>query len=268
MSTAEPSEPVLAPVAARYARWLGLPARETAERDAPPERVWAMPVVLRLEKTGRPARTAMLEAAATAAVAVCLDERAAPGGPWYAPLHTWTSGHIRKVARRARGSHWRAVAGLPGVTVSVGDAEVRALLPARVDQLPREVARLQISGSELPPDEPGVPGPDLPVLWLNPGITMSAGKAAAQVGHATMLLAALLDDDGRAAWGTRGYRCAVRTAGADDWARWSAEVAADPERAWRTHGLVGVRDAGFTEVDPGTVTVLARWSGTPRDGGS
>lgn len=265
MSTEGPAEPVLAPVAARYARWLGLPARVTAERDVPPERVWAMPVVLRIEKTRPPSRTAMLEAAATAAVAVCLDERAGPGGAWYEPLHTWTSGHIRKVARRARGSHWRAVADLPGVTVPVGDAEVRALLPARVDQLPREVARLQISGSELPADEPGTPDPELPVLWLNPEITMSAGKAAAQVGHATMLLAALLDDDGRARWGARGYRCAVRTAGAEDWARWSTEVAADPERAWRAHGLVGVRDAGFTEIDPGTVTVLARWPGTGRD---
>ncbi|WP_019812887.1 peptidyl-tRNA hydrolase [Saccharomonospora saliphila] len=251
-------EPVLAPVAARYAWWLGLPADRTAEQELPPERVWAMPVVLRMERAHPPSRTPMLEAAATAAVAVCLDERAEPGGPWYEPLHAWTSGHIRKVARRARGSHWRAVEALPGVTVEVGGAQVRALVPCRVGELPHEVARLQISGSDLPGDEPGPPPPEVPELLLNPGITMSAGKAAAQVGHATMLLAALLDAPARAAWGRQGHPCAVRTAEAADWDRQVGRVADDPEAAWRDAGLVGVRDAGFTEIAPGTLTVLAR----------
>src|SRR5690606_18531196 len=163
-----PHEPVLAPVAARYAWWLGLPAHRTAERDVPPEQVWAMPVVLRMEKTRPPSRTSLLEAAASAALAVCLDDEARPGGAWYEPLYTWTSGHIRKVARRARGAHWEAVQRLPGVTVDVAGAQARALVPCRVGDLPREVARLQISGSDLPADDPGPPPDDRPVLLLNP----------------------------------------------------------------------------------------------------
>jgi peptidyl-tRNA hydrolase len=34
----------------------------------------------------------------------------------------------------------------------------------------------------------------------------------------------------------------------------------DPAGAWQRRGVVAVRDAGFTEVDPGTVTVLAQWT--------
>lgn len=256
MTEAE-QEPVLGPVAARYAWWLGLPAERTADRDVPPEQVWAMPVVLRMEKSTPPSRTPLLEAAAAAALAVCLHDDARPGGPWYEALHTWTSGHIRKVARRARGAHWDAVQELPGVTMEVDGAQARALLPCRVGDLPREVSRLQISGSDLPADEPGPAPGDRPVLLLNPDVTMSAGKAAAQVGHATMLLAALLDSARLAAWAAQHYRCHVRVAEVEQWAHSTAALAR-PHEAWNEHGLVAVRDAGFTEVEPGTVTVVAR----------
>ncbi|WP_199432769.1 peptidyl-tRNA hydrolase [Qaidamihabitans albus] len=253
---------VLAPLAARYAEWLGLPAERTAIPEAAPDELWAMPLVLRMERTGPPSRTPLLEAAASAAVAVCLDERSAEGGEWHEAVSTWVSGHIRKVARRARGAHWRAVQELPGVTVSVAGAEVRALLPCRVADLPREVARLQISGSEVPPDEPGPAPAGLPLLLLNPRVTMTVGKGAAQVGHATMLLASLLGADDLAAWAGHGHRCAVRTPDEAEWA--TLHPGADPRDVWRRHRVIAVRDAGFTEVEPGTVTVVAQWRDLPR----
>ncbi|AXB47231.1 peptidyl-tRNA hydrolase [Amycolatopsis albispora] len=248
---------ILAPLAARYASWLGLPAEETALPEASPDEVRAMPVILRMEKAEPPGRTPLLEAAAAAALAVCLDERAKPGGEWHEPVRDWVSGHIRKVARRARGAHWQAVQELPGVTVSVDGAEARALLPGRVVDAPKEVSRLQISGSELPPDEPGPVPASTPVLLLNPGVTMTVGKAAAQVGHGTMLLASLLDEHRLAAWADRGFRCAVRVPGRLEWAE--LHPGHDPALAWAERSVIAVRDAGFTEVEPGTVTVLARW---------
>jgi peptidyl-tRNA hydrolase len=225
--------PVLAPLAARYAR-----------RSAPVSDgvVRAMPVILRLERPPAP-RTPVLEAAAAAALAVCLDPRAQPGGEWHEIVSVWVATQIRKIARRARGAHWAAVQELPGVTCEVDGAEARALLPGPVDDVPRVVSRLQIGGTELEPDEPGPPSPGAPVIWVNAELNLSVGKAAAQVGHASMLYAA-------AHRLTDVPAFAVRDAGGERWAQLCAAV--------QRGEAVAVRDAGFTEVAPGTITCIAR----------
>jgi len=148
---------LLAPLAARYGAARGGPVVIPPEPDGV---VRAMPIVLRLERP--PAgRTAVLEAAAGAALAVCLDPRAAD--EWHDALATWVESRIRKIARRARGAHWAAVQELAGVTVTVGDAQARALLPGPVDDVPKVVSRLQIGGTDLEADDPGPPAPGVPV---------------------------------------------------------------------------------------------------------
>jgi peptidyl-tRNA hydrolase len=230
---------VLEPLAARYVR---------RDADIPPESdgvVRAMPVVLRLERPPAP-RTPVLEAAAAAALAVCLDPRAEPGGEWHDAVATWVAGRIRKIARRARGAHWAAVQDLPGITCVVdspgGPAEARALLPGPVDEVPKVVSRLQIGGTELPADEPGPSPPGVPVIWVNADLEMTVGKAAAQVGHASMLYAAAYAL-------TAVPSFAVREARGERWAQLCHGVE-------RGEG-VAVRDAGFTEVAPGTITCIA-----------
>jgi peptidyl-tRNA hydrolase len=258
----------LVPLAARYASWLGLPVDLAGDLlDEAPAAVRAMPLILRMERTASPpgtaspSRTALLEAAASAAVALCLDERSQPGGPWHPEIAPWVAGRIRKVSRRARGAHWVAVTDLPGITVEQGGAEVRALLPWLVADTPKAVTRLQVGGTDVPSDDPGPPPDGQPVLWLPPEPVMTLGKAAAQVGHATMLLAALLAAQGRLealdCWAADGYRCAVRTASPRQWAALAAGQR--PDLAWRGRGVFAVRDAGFTEVPSGTVTVAAHW---------
>jgi hypothetical protein len=225
---------VLGPLAARYAG---------PRVEIPPEPdgvVRAMPVVLRLERPPVP-RTTLLEAAARAALAVCLDPRAEPGGEWHEAVATWIGSRIRKIARRARGAHWTAVQDVPGVTVDVAGAQARALLPGPVDAVPRVVARLQIGGTDLPDDDPGPPPPGAPVIWLNGALGMTVGKAAAQVGHASML-------DAAARGLTEVPPYAVRNVPRDRW----AELCRAAERG----AAVAVRDAGFTEVAPGTITAI------------
>jgi peptidyl-tRNA hydrolase len=241
--TAARVQELLAPLVERRRHRL---AGELDDVPEHPDDVRAQPLVVRLEKSAPPGRTAALEAAATAALAVFFDPRAAD--EWAPELGAWVGGRIRKVSRRARGNQWAVLADLPGVTVSVGDAEVRAFPPYRVaDGGPKEISRLQVSGTDLTdPVPPGPVPPGVPVLWLTPHVEMTAGKAMAQVGHGTMLLAAALDTAVLQRWADAGLPVAVRVATP---ARWRA--LGDGER------LVTVRDAGFTEVEPGTVTVVA-----------
>ena len=210
-----------------------------------------MPLVVRIERAAPPHHTDVLEAAAVACLVVWHDERAA--GEWAPAFETWLDGRFRKVVRRARGAAWDAAGAVPGVLVRRGTAEVRAFPPVPNASLPRELAKLQVGGTDLvDPEPPGPPPPDAARLWLPPALEMTTGKAAAQAGHASMLLwSALPTDELRARWRAAGYPLAVRRATP---ARWAALAGTAP---------VEVADGGFTEVAPGSVTVRAEAPFTP-----
>lgn len=206
------------------------------------EPAWAMQLVLRVEKSAPPAHLVVCAAAATAAVTLLADPRSAPGGEWHEAVASWESRRIRKVVRRARGARWAALDGLPGVLVDHEGAPARAFVPGPVTEVPGEISRLQVGGTDLPRDEEPGPPPEPPyaLITLNPGVTMTTGKAAAQCGHAAHLLL-------RAAGAWPGLR--VRVAEPAGWDRAVAEADAV------------VRDGGFTEVAPGTMTAVARLVG-------
>lgn len=200
---------------------------------------WAMQLVVRVEKTAPPAHLVVCEAAATAAVTLLADPRSAPGGEWHEAVAGWESRRIRKVVRRARGARWSALDALPGVLVDHEGVPARAFAPGPVAAVPPEIARLQVGGTDLPREEDLKPPPAPPyaLVSLHPGVTMTTGKAAAQCGHAAHLLLRTLG-----AW--PGLR--VHVTEPDDWPRAVAEADAV------------VRDGGFTEVAPGTMTAVAR----------
>lgn len=220
-------------------------------RDDPadPDAVLAMPIVLHLPKVDPPPRSALLEAAAAATAALCLDERVGEGGEWQQAFLDWTGARIRKVARRARGAQWRAATEVPGVTADIGGAQARAFVPGPVGELDARIRRLQIGGTDIEHDDAGPTRPDLPVLWINSALEMTLGKAAAQVGHASMLLAGAMTPDDAYRWSQSGFDCSVRDANPDLWHRLEGLVV--DRRA------IAVRDAGFTEVAPGSMTVIA-----------
>lgn len=205
---------------------------------------WTMPLVVRVERDHPPAHTDVLEAAALACLVIWHDERAT--GEWGRAFTTWLDGRFRKVVRRARGSHWHAAEELPGVTVSTGTALVRAFPPAPSASLPKAITRLQVGGTDLvDPSPPPPPPAGAARLWLNPGLAMSTGKAAAQGGHASMLLWSVLGPEAQEAWRGAGYPLAVRVAEPRQWGHLASDAA------------VEVTDGGFTEIEPGSVTVRA-----------
>ncbi|MEV6680184.1 aminoacyl-tRNA hydrolase [Streptomyces erythrochromogenes] len=219
--------------------------REHVLRDEAPQ--FVLPLVVRIEKAEPPARTDALETAARAVLVLLTDERAHGEGEWAQAVRDWQDARIRKVVRRARGAEWRKAETLPGITVHGDAAQVRVFPPVPLDGWPKELAKLQVSGTDLDDPEP-VPAADgtaVPVLWLNPALEMSAGKAMAQAGHAAQLAWWELTRAERAAWQESGFRLAVRTAVRERWAELSGS------------GLPVVRDAGFTEIAPGSATVVA-----------
>ncbi|MBP0448255.1 peptidyl-tRNA hydrolase [Kitasatospora sp. RG8] len=215
------------------------------DRDARPQ--YVLPLVVRLERDTPPGRTDALETSARAVLTLLADPRVTgPDGEWAERVAAWEDARIRKVVRRARGGEWRRACELPGLTVSGREAEVRVFPPIPLDGWPKELAKLQVSGTDLEETGPvDAAEAGVPVLWLNPELEMSAGKTMAQTGHAAQLAWWRLDDAQRKEWAESGFALAVRTATPEAWV-----------------GLVGgglplVQDAGFTEIAPGSSTVVA-----------
>lgn len=202
---------------------------------------WAMQLAVHAEKTAPPSHGAVCTAAAMAVVRMLT----APVPTWQQAVRQWEGDRIRKVTRRARGVRWTAVQALPGVTAEYAGAQVRAFVPGPVTEVPPELAKLQVAGLDLDDkgEPPAPPDPPYAAIALNPDVRMSTGKAAAQCGHAVHLLLRQAAEPDRSAWFATGLR--VHLERGETWRRCVKRA------------TVAVRDAGFTEVPPGTMTAIA-----------
>lgn len=220
-------------------------AMQAAVRDEGPQ--FALPLVVRVEREDPPTRTDALEGAAQAVLAFLSDPRVTePDGEWAAAARAWEDARIRKVVRRARGAAWDRARALPGIAVVRGTAEVRVYPPVPVGDWPADLAKLQVSGTDFAdPTPPGDVPEGVPVLWLNPELPMSTGKAMAQVGHGAQLAWWELEPTVRSTWKGLEFDLRVRTAGVGQWKELLAS------------GLPVVTDGGFTEIAPGSATVVA-----------
>ena len=199
-----------------------------------------LPFVVRIERAAPPTRTDALEAAARGVLLILTD----PRPEWHEAIVAWDAQRIRKVVRRARGAEWQRALALDGLTVTRGRAEVRVFPPVPMDAWPRDLARLQVGGTDLDDPPPPVVAPGTPLVLLSPEYEMTAGKAMAQAAHAAQLGWRASAATERSAWRDAGFPLAVRTATPAQWA--------DALRG----GAPVVQDAGFTEVEPGAQTAL------------
>jgi hypothetical protein len=144
-----------------------------------------------------------------------------------------------KVVLRARSpSQWARVLEEPHAAASDG---VVALPPRRRSERGDALTKIQAMSTELEAPPPDVPDAEL-LYALNPAIEMSSGKTLAQIAHAAVMADALGHDVSR------------------------ARVIA-PERFDLPGCVAEVRDAGLTEVPPGTITVRVLVRGAARTSG-
>jgi len=208
---------------------------------------WAMQLAVLDTRPDRPAHLAVCEAVAAAVVTLLADPRSV-SGEWTPQVRRWASGPVRKVVRRGRGVKFAATAAVPGVEVERRGVTVRAFVPVPVDRLPRELATLQVGGTQMP--ELGEPSPYVGggvTIALTPHAELSTGKAAAQSGHAAQFAVRAMRRAELERWRATGWAVSVVLPDADEWA------------ALAETSPVSIRDGGFTEVEPGTMTALAWW---------
>jgi peptidyl-tRNA hydrolase len=180
----------------------------------------------------------------------CVD-RFAGTARWQPAFDAWQE-RPRKVALRAGAAEMAELARELEAAAVETDAGVTLLClpPRRRSESEPLLAALRPYTDGPRPDRPPPP-PDGPavVYVVRPGVLKTAGKAMAQAGHAALMCVGQLG--GRhpaafAAWRRAGEPGEVREADAGAWER----LKALPE-------AVVVRDAGLTQVEPGTETVLA-----------
>jgi len=206
-----------------------------------------MQIVVHVVRNPTPQHTAVLRATASAVVlALAAFTRDDADPDVRSRTDHWRRGPIRKVVRRARGAGWTRQLAVSGVFVHhVDDVDVAVHVPGPVDEVDPEIARLQVGGLVLHDVDPvDVPDADVSLL-LNPHLELTTGKAAAQVAHAAQLVLQSVPAVHAAVWVATGAQVRVMVAGEGGWDHLLATAP------------VVVTDGGFTEVAPGTITVVA-----------
>lgn len=191
----------------------------------------------------------MVTAAARASVAAWL---ACPEDPAWVP---WLAGPFGKSVRRARPVEVEKVREFMVASVAVGEAEAFAGLPVTRDDMPAPVRKLQVSGTDAPrgagfprfPFGTTAEGVVVPFMAINLGAQMTTGKTCAQAAHGLLGWALRQDAAVVEAWAAAGMPLNVGEFNAEDFTNFVAHSRSD---------AIVIQDAGHTEVEPGTTTVL------------
>ena len=175
----------------------------------------------------------------------------------------WLGSAFAKTVRRARPVEIEKATPFLAARVEIGSAVAAAGAPFPTDGLPPEITKTQVTGTDFErtgswPTPAEVGADECPVLVLNAGAGMSTGKCAAQAAHGLFGWALTISGDARSAWQADGCPVAIQEAEGEEW----RALATKPP-----HQAVVIRDAGYTEIAPGTATVIAYQPGTAATSG-
>jgi peptidyl-tRNA hydrolase len=182
------------------------------------------------------------EGIAVAALASVSALLANPRHPYWRP---WAQGAFAKSVRRADAKMFAKVAGeFPAhVMAEVGSARAMGFAPMQADSLPKRLAKLQVSGTTLPPGEPM--DSTTVRIALNDSRGMSTGTAAAQAAHALFAWVLEGNPEELDAWRDSGCPLSIQRLDAKAF-RKNARAAGGPV----------IHDAGRTEITPGSATAF------------
>jgi peptidyl-tRNA hydrolase len=188
--------------------------------------------------------------AGAGAVACAQQWRDAPA--WAQAFAVWREQGCRKVTLRADPVQFGRLRDELDCALldGPGGETLLCLPPRRKSAREPLLASLQAYTEAAPPDDRPAPPTGVVMRYVvRAAVMKSMGKAMAQAGHAALMCADLLKPAHRqafAAWRENARAGVVLLGDGADWARVQERTA-----------CVVVRDAGLTQVQPGTETVLA-----------
>lgn len=265
---------------------MNTPAPSPAYSAPDRSQTWVQPIIV--AKTGTHEDTVWLAARASVAVYLGDPDATVLGEPLTGEektrlayrYHQWLSGPFTKTVRRATEDKmldvaiWARLHRIPMARLADGHGCVAlALPPMRYADLPRQISRLQVAGTDLPrvgsawnAHRGGVEhGQAWPPVDLYVDEQLTTGKAAAQAAHALWMWMLDVERTGTPirpnpvlqAWAEEGYPVALCMCEATELARGLDLIEHQPRGENGSQRAFPVRDAGLTEVAPNTLTAMA-----------
>ena len=148
---------------------------------------WAMYYVVRSDRRLSLAQSMALGGAG----AVACADRFRDSERWSANFAAWQAAAFPKVALRAAGDRFAALARIDAAPVPTQADPVAVCLPPRrkSDRDPQLIELAPFTDAKLPAEPAPVPAEAALVYVIRPGVIKSMGKAIAQAGHAALAVA-------------------------------------------------------------------------------
>lgn len=156
----------------------------------------------------------------------------------------WLKGRFTKTVRRGTAGQFEAAAEFAVATVMVGEVEALGFIPMAYEDMPQPVTKMQVANLDRPKSELWIRHAEGPTVWINEDAGMTTGKTAAQAAHGLFAWLLRQSESDRASWLAEGMPATIMS------------VPGDAFSAVATEAVVNICDAGFTEVEPGTETVV------------